>query len=700
MEILSLSASIVFTIYLALGVHVLILEPKSKLNRIYAVLSLSIAIWAFSYFFMYSEQDVQMYHMWHKIASLGYCTFAGMFLHFVLVFTKKDNAINRFLMSFLLYFPALIFVIESFRSDFSVKGIIVNKFATFEVRNIDSLFFWSYVTYISACIIIGLILIWIFYTTTDKNIQKKQAKLVLVTSLVASGIGFAANIILPGLKMYIVPPIAVLALVVWELGIWYSIGKYKLMVLSPEIAMDEIISKIKDLLIMVDNEFRIVIVNDQIKRILNYQEEELVGQLLDTIIYKSAKEEFDNIKQNVKENDTFETVLGGKDGDRIPVKAFLSQIKNKVGDYCGIILIAQDLRDTKKLMHLGLHDPLTDLYNRTFFEREIEKLEDSSSYPLTFIICDVDGLKFVNDTLGHKIGDALLVVAAEVIKKSFRSTDIVARIGGDEFAVLLNYADEEIVLRACKNIQQSIEKYNFENYDLPLSISVGYAIAKDKDYSTAKLFKEADNNMYRDKLNHSQSARSQVIKTLMNALEARDYFHDGHSIRMQKIVEIVGIKLGFSQKEINNLKLLAQFHDIGKVGISDKILFKKGKLTPEEYAELQRHSEIGYRIAQSSPGLVHIAEDILNHHEWWNGKGYPLGSKGEEIPLEARIISIADSFDSMTSYRPYKEKLSFEQSMDELKRGAGTQFDPELVNIIVKALEENRDYFLKEQFSK
>ncbi|WP_245867411.1 Cyclic di-GMP phosphodiesterase [Sporomusa silvacetica DSM 10669] len=141
---------------------------------------------------------------------------------------------------------------------------------------------------------------------------------------------------------------------------------------------------------------------------------------------------------------------------------------------------------------------------------------------------------------------------------------------------------------------------------------------------------------------------------------------------------------------MTDLKLLAQFHDIGKVGIPDKILFKPGTLTPEKFNEMQRHSEIGFRIAQSSPDLNLIADYILKHHEWWDGSGYPMGLSGENIPLECRILSIADAYDAMTSDRPYRKALVHKHAIDELRRFAGIQFDPELVENFITLVEENR----------
>jgi HD-GYP domain-containing protein (c-di-GMP phosphodiesterase class II) len=197
--------------------------------------------------------------------------------------------------------------------------------------------------------------------------------------------------------------------------------------------------------------------------------------------------------------------------------------------------------------------------------------------------------------------------------------------------------------------------------------------------SIKDLYIQADNNMYREKLHQIQSARSAIVKTVMKLLKERDFITEGHAERLQDIVSNLGAAIGLSASQIADLRLLGQFHDIGKVGVSDKVLLKPGKLTAEETIEMQRHCEIGYRIALSSGELAPIADWILKHQEWWDGSGYPLGLAGYDIPLECRILAIADAYDAMTNDRPYRKAMGYDDAIAELKRCAGTQFDPELV---------------------
>lgn len=175
----------------------------------------------------------------------------------------------------------------------------------------------------------------------------------------------------------------------------------------------------------------------------------------------------------------------------------------------------------------------------------------------------------------------------------------------------------------------------------------------------------------------------------MKMLEARDFITEGHGDRLQALASKLAESIGMSDNEIKDMSLLGQFHDIGKVGISDAILFKPGKLNEEEALEMRRHTEIGYRIALSSPDLMHISDWIFKHHEWWNGEGYPFGLKGEDIPIQCRIVAIVDAYDAMTNDRPYRKALEKKTAVAELKRCAGIQFDPILVDKFIDILNKN-----------
>jgi diguanylate cyclase (GGDEF)-like protein/PAS domain S-box-containing protein len=354
------------------------------------------------------------------------------------------------------------------------------------------------------------------------------------------------------------------------------------------------------------------------------------------------------------------------------------------GDIIGIVVSLEDITLRKQmeeqLKYMGLHDSLTGLYNRTFFEEQMCRLSSGNFNSVGIIICDIDGLKLVNDTLGHERGDKLLLSAADIIKSSLRHNDVVARIGGDEFAILVTGCTKADLENICHKLKNKINHYNAQDFEkVPLSISTGFAVNNERYVNMTDLFKEADNNMYREKLHHQQSIRSTIVQTLVKAMEARDFRTEVHAGRMQDLMEKFAVLLGVSGEKIADLRLLAQFYDIGKVGIPDRILFKTSLLTLDEKIEMRRHCEIGNRIARSATDLQLIADWILKHHECWNGQGYPLGLRGEDIPLECRMMAIVDAYDAMTSDRPYRMAMTHEEALTELMNCAGEQFDPELV---------------------
>ncbi|WP_236860348.1 diguanylate cyclase domain-containing protein [Candidatus Formimonas warabiya] len=410
---------------------------------------------------------------------------------------------------------------------------------------------------------------------------------------------------------------------------------------------------------------------------------QLRSQLLDGETIKFVTDiSFDRLRKKY----TFPTTKLG----RCYFDFLITPLKTERNTCYGFLMQVQDITAQKlaeeQLKYLSLHDSLTGSFNRAYFDQEMKRIEESRLDSVGIIMFDIDGLKLVNDTLGHNAGDALLVAGANVIKRCFRAGDIIARIGGDEFGVILPNSDQAAAETGCQRVQDAVSCHNANNPELPLSISMGYAVSSDVK-NTANLLKQADDNLYREKLYRRQNAHNAVIQTLMEALKTKDFFTQGHAERLALLAEKFAQFLDLGQTTRNHLHLLAQFHDIGKVGICDSLLFKTEALTPEEETEIQRHCEIGHRIALSAPGLASVADLILKHHEWWNGEGYPLGLKGVAIPFECRVFSILDAFDCMISDRSYRKAMPVQDAIKALILGSGTQFDPFLANSFVEFVE-------------
>jgi len=335
----------------------------------------------------------------------------------------------------------------------------------------------------------------------------------------------------------------------------------------------------------------------------------------------------------------------------------------------------------KKIEYLSHHDYLTGLYNRRFYDEALISLDNKENLPLTLIMADVNGLKIINDSFGHTMGDELLQKAAILIKEACREDDIVARLGGDEFIVILTKTDIFEAVEIIKRMKALTLTEKVGAFDI--SISFGYETKEIADENIREIFKKAEEDMYRHKLYESSSTRCKAIELVMNTLYEKSRGEMLHSKRVSELCEAIAIRLKFDKDEVNQVRIAGLLHDIGKMRIDEKILNKPGKLEPDEWDEMRKHPEIGFRILSSVNELSEMAKYIVEHHERWDGGGYPKGLRGEEILLQARIIGFADAYDSMKSDRSYQKALNEEEAVREIRRCSGTQFDPEIVKVFI-----------------
>ncbi|MBN2221249.1 MAG: diguanylate cyclase, partial [Vallitaleaceae bacterium] len=345
------------------------------------------------------------------------------------------------------------------------------------------------------------------------------------------------------------------------------------------------------------------------------------------------------------------------------------------------VTIFTDITDEKivheQIQYLSYHDQLTGLYNRYFFEEELKRLDVERNIPLTLAMIDVNGLKLTNDAFGHKAGDELLKNVAQALRNECRADDIISRIGGDEFVILLPKTSrkdmEEIVSRIYKNIE------SLPRESIVVSVSVGWDTKETLCESMQEVFSRAEDHMYRRKITESQSMRNQTIRGIMQTLKESSQMERLHSERVSRLSRQIAQALHMGEDSLKEIEVMGLMHDIGKIAVDHRILNKRGPLTEEEYEEIKKHPEIGYQILKSADVYTKLAEATLCHHEHWDGNGYPRGLKGEEIPFVARILAIADAFEAMTAERNYRQTLSYEEALEEIQRGAGTQFDPNIV---------------------
>jgi diguanylate cyclase (GGDEF)-like protein/PAS domain S-box-containing protein len=381
------------------------------------------------------------------------------------------------------------------------------------------------------------------------------------------------------------------------------------------------------------------------------------------------------------------TVLTSRDGDVYLLEDSASPIRNAQDEMMGVVLVFRDATQKQKqknlIEYLSFHDVLTELYNRRFFEEEMKRLDTPRNFPLSIIMGDLNGLKLVNDAFGHYEGDKLLKQTADLFREYLRAEDIAARWGGDEFAILMPQTTSDNAEKIVQRITKAAKETNRDKGIL--SIAFGWATKTKDTEDLEEVFKTAEEYMYKNKISENQGVRGLTIKTIINTLFEKSPREEQHSQRVKELSIKIAKGLNFSQHAVEEISTMALLHDIGKITISTKILEKPGKLTATEFNEIKKHPATGYRMLSTTNEFSGIAEGILSHHERWDGEGYPNGIKGEEIPIESRIIAIADAYDAMTSSRPYREKgLSLEKARQELIDGAGKQFDPVIIQLIIK----------------
>ena len=355
----------------------------------------------------------------------------------------------------------------------------------------------------------------------------------------------------------------------------------------------------------------------------------------------------------------------------------------------GIVVdITESKRHLSQIQHLNDHDFLTGIYSRKYFEGAKRQLDHAAYYPLSIIIADINGIRMLNNAFGYEQGDMVIAQIAGILKRCCRADDVIARTGGDEFTILLPCTGQEESYRIVQRMKKTCEEADFGKLgpSVRISLSLGCGTKTGDAQQIDAIEREAEENLHKNKILEQKSYHNAMLTSIMATMNARSQETEEHALRLVSLSRLVGVHLALPQKGLDDLQLLAMLHDIGKIGIDDRILNKPGKLSEEEWTIMKQHPEIGYRIAISLPELASIGEYILTHHERWDGKGYPKGLKGEAIPLLSRILAVVDAYDAMTEERVYRKKRSQEEAMEEIMNNSGTQFDPAIVEIFAHCM--------------
>ncbi|MDD3169901.1 MAG: diguanylate cyclase [Eubacteriales bacterium] len=378
-----------------------------------------------------------------------------------------------------------------------------------------------------------------------------------------------------------------------------------------------------------------------------------------------------------------------KNGDIIWVEVSSKYRFNEEGDV-EIVGVSRNIEERKKaereVLYLSYHDQLTGLYNRRFYAEELQRMNFRHNLPITLVIADINGLKMTNDAFGHYAGDELLKKFTSILNKTLRPEDMAARIGGDEFVLLLPQTDSVSAERIVNQIKAGIRHSKSEN--AVLSVSFGWVVKEGIEDDFDLLFIQAEDNMYHTKLVESTDMKNETIRLAMRKLYQKNPAEQHHSKRVGKLCRAIGAAMGLTEGELLELELLGRMHDIGKIGVQGEILNKMTRLNETEWLEIKRHPEVGYQILRSADEYVQIAESVLSHHERMDGKGYPRSLKREDIPLQARILAVAEAYDVMRNGDLYKVPIGEAEARKELAAHSGIQFDSEIVAVFIERVLE------------
>ncbi len=515
-------------------------------------------------------------------------------------------------------------------------------------------------------------------------------------------VGMERNLVLPDGKTMVVlinasPLKDGQGKVVGAVSIWRDITDRKTAeetLRQSEYQVRTLVDNSPDLIMRFDCEGRYTYVNPAFEKLTGISREKCLGKFnsdLGMPHEQSALWEkvFGEICET-KQARSFEFSFSGLFGVRFLWGRAIPEFDGK-GSGESVIVIARDITERKQaeehIRYISFHDKVTGLYNRAFFEEEIQRIDNERELPISILMGDVNNLKLMNDIYGHPEGDKLLRKIAEILQESCRKNDIIARWGGDEFVVILPKADRATAEKIAHRIDGECQGAG--GPALPPSIAVGVSCKARKDQNIFRILRDAEEKMYRNKAFRVKENQELIISHLCATLFRQTPEVEKHMDRVVALLGTIAPVFELSGKDLEDLTLIAQLHELGKVSIPGEIWMKQGKLLPHEWLVMKKHSEVSFRIARAFSNYSRVADILLGLEERWDGSGYPKGLRETEIPYLSRLFAIIDAYDVMTHPRVYDATLSREEAAAELAHHGGTQFDPHLVSRFVQLLRKD-----------
>jgi PAS domain S-box-containing protein/putative nucleotidyltransferase with HDIG domain len=676
MNILSFLHFFAFLVYFFLLVFILWKDPKSLLNRVCSALLACFVIWSFALIFIYNPSTSKdTVRLFDNLSSPGWISFSSFFLWFALVFTEKKKILKTRMIYSLIFILPLLFVYKQW-TGFLTADYIQRPWGWESVLP-ESIWAYLFFLYSLLFLAIGLYLILNFGRKTEEPIKKKQAKIIFTVALVSVTISTLTELILPILDIYILPSLANMFALIWVSGIVYAIVKYKLMVISPVAAAENIISTMADSLILLDKQGNIASVNIAALGLSGYGEDELTGKPVEvfftekgfkgTLLNKAIK------KETIK---NYELGFKTKTKDVVPILFSSSTIMDEAGGMAGIVCIIKDITQRKQA------------------EENVKSAKDE----LEIIIDSVPAIIFYKDIESKIIrtnktnADALGVPIKDMVGKTpeeLFSQEQAEKMRKDDKEVIISGKPKRNIIQPYTTPEgikwQTIDKIPYRDKTGKIIGIIGLA----KDITIQRKSEQKLQQSYQ-KLKKNMDA---TIDTMSNMIEAKDPYTSGHQHRVSQLATAMARELNLSQNKIEGIRIASLIHDIGKIGLPTEILSKPGKLTDIEFSLIKEHSQTGYNILKSIDFSYSVAQIVLQHHERLNGSGYPNHLKGEDILPEAKIIGVADVVEAMSSHRPYRPALGIDAALEEINKNKGILYAPEAVDVCLKIFKEKNFKF-------
>ncbi len=462
---------------------------------------------------------------------------------------------------------------------------------------------------------------------------------------------------------------------------------------------------ISDGVMIVDPMGRVEMLNNTAEEMTGWPAREALGKHYSLVFVLEDENDCNRVPDHIeaafrdntmKEFDT-NVLLVSRDGKKYHLEDSVAPISDEEGQIDGAIVIFRDVTKKKEkraeIEYNSFHDALTGLYNRRFFEEELVRLDTERNLPLSVIIGDLDGLKLTNDIFGHEAGDELIKKVSEIFKKVCRADDIIARWGGDEFAILLPKTEKKDAQKLSERIKDSFSKEKIKS--IQGNVSLGVATKHQVEEKIEAIIASAEDNMYMKKTLNRGKKKEDAFNIILDKLYGELPAEAEHARRTSEISKKIALKMRLPEAEINKVSKAAFLHDIGKVALDKEVASKNEYVIDDTYKEMKLHPVVGYRILNAFDNTVDLANVVLGHHERWDGSGYPQGLKGKEIPKLARIIAVGERFDDMTTDKDYRSAIAIDEALEEMKRNVGTHYDPEVVEALEKVIRDENTYTTK-----